>query len=125
MRAFRQGEDVPAGVAREWAEWGRHPDYIFSVAGKRPRSGFETWRGSLRAYSFADDGYAPSASVAALVDGFRTPDREHIHLAPADIGAQAIGHFGAFRPKMQESLWAGWRDWLLGLTSSAAARRSA
>ena len=28
MRALGQGEDVPAGVAREWASWGRHRRYI-------------------------------------------------------------------------------------------------
>jgi predicted alpha/beta hydrolase len=35
MRALRQGEDVPAGVAREWARWGRHREYIWSYAEAR------------------------------------------------------------------------------------------
>src|SRR4051812_30603864 len=35
MRVFGQGADVPLGVAREWARWGRHPRYIGSWAGDR------------------------------------------------------------------------------------------
>ena len=46
MRAFRQGEDVPAGVAREWAEWGRHPRYVRKYADPRGGLGLYVRNGS-------------------------------------------------------------------------------
>ena len=30
MRRFGQGEDRPAGVAKQWARWGRHPGYFLA-----------------------------------------------------------------------------------------------
>jgi predicted alpha/beta hydrolase len=107
MRAFRQGENVPAGVAREWAQWGRHPRYIGSYAAPRGGLGFASYRGPLRSLALADDPYAPVKSVEellALYTGARTELRV---LRP---NGSPIGHFGFFK---QPALWEEEVRWLL------------
>ena len=96
MRAFRQGEDVPGGVAREWAEWGRHPRYVRKYADPRGGLGFERYAGPLRAIAFRDDAYAPPAAVEGLLSLYTRARKELIlHDGPA-------GHFGFFK---QPDLW--------------------
>jgi predicted alpha/beta hydrolase len=49
MRRFRQGDDVPVGVAKEWAQWGRDPRYVFSYAEPRGGMGYTAYSGPLLA----------------------------------------------------------------------------
>jgi predicted alpha/beta hydrolase len=96
MKAFRQGEDVPKGVAREWAEWGRHPRYVRKYADLKGGLGFDRYTGPLRAVAFADDAYAPKEAVEKLLDLYPNARKElMLHPGPA-------GHFGFFK---QEELW--------------------
>jgi predicted alpha/beta hydrolase len=112
MRAWRQGEDVPAGVAREWARWGRDRAYVVGAARRRGASGFDRYRGALVSYAIADDRYAPPSTVRPLVEAFRATRGELRIVRPADVGVARLGHFGAFRPPARR-LWGQWRDWLL------------
>jgi len=107
-----RGSGVPAGVAREWARWGRDPAYVLSYARGRPCA-FHAWSGMLRAYAFDDDGYAPPAAVEALVRGYVSARREVRVVSPRDVGASRIGHFGPLRPAFRDSLWTEMADWLL------------
>jgi len=120
MAAFGQGEDLPVGVAREWARWGRTRDYIAGFARRRGPSGFDRFTGPVRSYAITDDGYAPPPSVHALAADFRTARTEVVEVAPAAIGKRRLGHFGAFRPSAQ-ALWAEWADWLLDAPAPASA----
>jgi predicted alpha/beta hydrolase len=80
------GEDLPGGVAREWARWSRGREFLGS------------WEGHAKlavpilGLSFADDLVAPRAAVSALLDEYRTASVRHEHLA-----AEGLGHFGFFR----------------------------
>jgi predicted alpha/beta hydrolase len=106
------GEDVPAGVAREWAEWGRNRDYVLSFS--RPRGGlaFATLSAPLLSYVAADDHYAPAASVEALLGYFTAAPSELRVVRPEDVGARSIGHFGFFRDRFEATLWRDAADWL-------------
>ncbi len=106
MRAFGQGEDLPAGVAREWARWGRRRDYVLSYARPRGGLGFARWDGRLCAYGFTDDGYAPEAAVRALVAMYERAQSELRIVSPRELGVPAIGHFGWLRPSFEAPLWA-------------------
>jgi predicted alpha/beta hydrolase len=98
MRTFGQGLDAPAGVARQWAGWGRSRDYIVGHARRRSRrSGFDSYRGSLVSYAITDDTYAPPSTVRPLVAAFTATRGEYRELAPRDLGVDKIGHFGAFK----------------------------
>lgn len=113
MKSIGQGEDVPLGVAREWASWGKKPDYIFSYAKLRPGRAFETWSGHLRSYAISDDGYAPERSVDALLTFYKRATTEKRVLRPTDHGVKAIRHFGPFRQKFRDTFWRELRDYLL------------
>ncbi|MFN7134780.1 MAG: serine aminopeptidase domain-containing protein, partial [Myxococcales bacterium] len=118
MKRLGQGEDVPAGVARQWAEWGRSRDYLMVGVRERGARGFAEFAGPLRSDAIEDDGYAPPRSVEALLRLYTGAEaaRELRLWRPGDVGADAIGHFGAFRPKFRDTLWSDWRGWLLART---------
>lgn len=109
------GEDLPAGVALQWARWCRSPGYLGDW------SGHARFRAPLLAYSFADDDYAPREAVAALLGHYGSEVREHRHLAPAEVGAEHIGHFGFFRPGVVPSLWAEAARWMEALPGARPA----
>ncbi|HEY6098815.1 MAG TPA: alpha/beta fold hydrolase [Anaeromyxobacter sp.] len=110
--ALGGGEDVPAGVALEWAAWGRRREYALSYARPRGGRGFARFAGPLRSYAIADDGFAPLPAVSALLGCYAAARADLRVVRPSDIGERTIGHFGFFRPKPGRSLWAEVSDWL-------------
>jgi predicted alpha/beta hydrolase len=98
------GEDLPRGVAQEWARWGRHPDFFLGDG--ISREGFARVTADLLSLSFADDVYARMPAVAWLHRLFTGATVYRRHLAPGELGVKRIGHFGAFRPQFAASLWA-------------------
>lgn len=105
------GEDVPRGVALEWARWGRRKDYLLGGDGAKWRERYAAVRTPIVAVSIDDDRYAPRPTVEALLGFYPNAPKEHRHIAPRDIGATKIGHFGFFRSPFKDTLWrqaAGW-----------------
>ncbi len=110
--AFGLGEDLPAGVARQWAEWGRDPNYLLA-AGSDVRGLFAAPTFPLVGASIAGDLYAPPAAVAALLGFYQGAKRRHWRIVDAD--APGVGHFTFFRDA-GKPLWATVADWLLDPT---------
>ncbi len=111
-RVLGLGEDLPAGVATEWARWGRDPDYLLLHARERHGGAFLTYEGPLRSLTIADDAYAPARAVRALVDCYPFAAREVVRVRPRDVGVTKIGHFGFFAPRFRRTLWSDARAWL-------------
>ena len=42
---------------------------------------------------------------------------ERVQIAPRDVGAAKIGHFGFFRPDHRDTLWRDAADWLARVKS--------
>lgn len=103
MKRLGQGLDVPAGVARQWARWGRQPTYIRTAAS--PESAFDRYDGSIRAIAITDDSYAPPSTVDALTALYRRADVTRTDLSPRDLSADRVGHFAIFRPDFRERAW--------------------
>jgi predicted alpha/beta hydrolase len=98
------GEDLPRGVAEEWARWCSSPEYLvahYPEANHR----FAAFASPLRFYSFSDDTFAPRAAVEALLAKFSGAATDHRRLSPRDLGEPAVGHFGFFKPQFERSLW--------------------
>jgi predicted alpha/beta hydrolase len=109
MKAVGAGENLPAGVAREWARWCRHPDYILGDP-SLPLERYQSFTAPVLAYSIGDDKWGTPRSVDAMMRAY--PEVERRHLEPGDFGLEAIGHLGFFRPG-SEVLWRdaiGWLD---------------
>lgn len=114
--AFGLGEDLPRGVAQQWARWGRHRDYLLRE-GAEIRNRFAALRLPILAHSIEGDVYAPEAAVDALLAMYAGAERRHRHL-------KGPGHFTYFRPQWS-ALWDDVVDWLrephgVGSTASAA-----
>jgi predicted alpha/beta hydrolase len=114
-------EDLPAGVARQWARWGTHPEYLL---GEHPEARVRASRitAPALAVSFEDDFYAPQAAVDRLASWYGPSGAERLHLRPGDVGVSAVGHFGCFRSAHREGLWVRLIDFLS--RSAAAAPRT-
>lgn len=109
--AMGGGEDLPAGVARQWARWGMHDEYLLGeLPEARERAGRIT--APVLAVSFDDDFYAPRTAVDVLAAWYGPHGAERAHIRPRDVGARAIGHFGCFRPARRDDLWARAISWL-------------
>ena len=107
------GEDLPAGVALEWARWGRSSGYLLDHLPVGTREAYASFAAPLRAYSFTDDRlYAPRGAVAHLLSFFSSAPKEWLHLRPGERGLRAVGHFGFFRSPAGAVLWPDAARWL-------------
>lgn len=105
--------DVPAGVAAEWARWGRRRRYLLDPALGLDTDRYRRLAVPLLAYGFDDDGFAPPAAVDALVAEYSAAAVQRRQIAPAELGLASIGHFGFFRETARDTLWRETADWLL------------
>jgi len=122
MRSLGQGEDLPAGVALEWARWGRRRNYLFDALGPEVRTAYAGLRFPVRALHISDDLYAPRSGVEALTS-FYGGRREVRTVTPAEAGARRIGHFGWVRPRFEEAIWAPIRAWFRDRLEPSPLRR--
>jgi predicted alpha/beta hydrolase len=104
-RSLRMGEDLPGGVALEWARWCRSRDYLGDWSGHR------RFTVPVLAFSFDDDPIAPRRAVDALHREFGGPV-ERRHLAPAELGVSKLGHFDFLRPGVAPAVWEAIAAWL-------------
>ncbi len=110
-RRLGLGEDLPRGVAEQWARWGRDKDYLMRGDSKR-REQFAQLRLPLLMVSLDGDLFAPHAAVDALASFYSGAKVERRRLAKTPT----TGHFTLFRPG-DPRVWGDIADWL------AAARR--
>lgn len=106
------GEDLPAGVYRQWRHWCSFPRYFFDdpFANANGRlNGFDQARYPLAAANALDDLWALPASRDALFRGYTATKFEGIDIDPREHGP--IGHMGYFR-RGRERLWDAALDWL-------------
>ncbi len=97
------GEDLPRGVALEWARWCLSPEYYLESHPQyaAPIAAFSK---PMRAYTFTDDDYAPLVNVRWLHARYASAVLQHRHVHPRELGLFNVGHFGFFR-KEASALW--------------------
>ncbi len=122
-RRFGLPEDLPRGVALEWAAR-RRPDFRWNLllpdgtpdaarhAALQQR--FAAFRGSALSIRMADDAFSTAAGEARIEGLFSGVHFEHAVFDPAACGTPAIGHFGFFRSRARDALWPRVRDWIAG-----------
>lgn len=104
------GEDLPAGVARDWGLFCRHPHYL--IGALDAYQAYARFNAPIRVYAPTDDSFAPRRAVEALLALYPSAKSELLPVAPRDVGAEAIGHFGFFRERFRDTLWREAADWL-------------
>ena len=103
--------DLPRGVAWQWRKWCLHPEYLLAE-GEGYRAAFDRVRVPIRGYSFDDDAIVTKPAIDHLHTFYRAAAVERRHVAPADVGAARIGHFGFFTEASRPTLWREAREWL-------------
>jgi len=99
-------EDLPAGVAYEWAF--RRACLAPAGAGRR----FAQLRCPLLAYSISDDAFGTPAAVLRLLRHYRGSARSHVVVRPEQLALTAIGHFAFFHDRFSGNLWLESLAWL-------------
>ena len=105
-RWFGLGEELPKGVALQWARWCRSPAYLGNWDGHRAITA------PLLAVGASDDFFAPRNAFDWFHDQFGSRVRRTRWISPAETGTGYIGHFGYFRKDLVPGLWDEIADWL-------------
>ncbi|MEO1037319.1 MAG: alpha/beta fold hydrolase [Pseudomonadota bacterium] len=108
---FGSAEDLPKGVAVEWARWCRNRHYLLDDP-ELPVERYAEFTAPVRAYSIADDDWGSAPSVDEMMSAYPNVERQHIE--PRQHGLDRMGHFGYFRPK-SAALWQRDFAWLASL----------
>jgi predicted alpha/beta hydrolase len=109
--------DLPRGVILQWRRWCLDPRYHVGAEGAAVREQFEQVRFPVVALSITDDELMTERGTQVLVDCYANAPRRVERIAPADVKATRIGHFGFFRDQFQSSLWARSVALLQGFTA--------
>ncbi len=104
--------DIPAGVLKQWRRWCLNREYLIGVEGEAVRSQYAALRLPMLSLSFTDDTYMSIRNSELLHRFFPLARAELRVIAPRDVGADEIGHFGFFRRKLGALLWPQAGDWL-------------
>lgn len=112
------GADLPPGVMRQWAAWGRHPDYLMHEFGQDEANRFLDLECPLLVLSITDDPIAPARGVAALQAYMPTEKLSHCTIDARTLPGGTLGHFGFFRQQHQERLWKPMLAFLSGTDSA-------
>ena len=93
------GENLPKGVALQWAKWCRSANYLGDY------TGHEKMTQKILAFYFTDDVFAPKQAVEALHQHFSNSDIHYRRISPCDLEVAQIGHFGFFKKDEAQKLW--------------------
>jgi predicted alpha/beta hydrolase len=120
-RRLRLLEDLPAGVALEWANR-RKADFWWNLhtedgAPDQPRiddaiARFMSIRAPTLALTCSDDVFATEAATNRILRLYGNCPATRLVVGPGDVGGQKIGHFGFFRSRFRDTLWPQAVKWL-------------
>lgn len=105
-------EDLPAGVALEWAFRRRHAEAnVRRELRPRMRERFARVTAPITAISVSDDPFGTARAVSRALDYYVGAPRQLVELRPSDLRVDSIGHFGLFHDRHQ-AFWRRTLDWL-------------
>lgn len=103
--ALGLGENLPAGVARQWGQWCAAGGYATNASRGRPGQDFHAQvRTSITVLRAEDDDIANAATVADLLRTLPAAPQETQLVKPAHHGLKALGHLDWFRPS-HKAVW--------------------
>ena len=100
-RWFKMGEDLPKGVALEWADWGRHFQGMRYCIGRKIER-FYAIEANISLLSFDNDFFANEESVRGLSFLYKNAPTTHLHFKNEDLYGEPVDHFCFFKKKYFE-----------------------
>ena len=104
-KRLRKVGDLPRGVIEQWRRWCLDPDYLVGAEGEGVRAQFAAVETPITSLSFCDDEMMSARNTESLHSFYVNAPRNMKRIAPKEIGAPQIGHFGFFKPQFREFLW--------------------
>jgi predicted alpha/beta hydrolase len=106
-------EDLPRGVALEWALRRRAIESGLPESEKRDLRGrFASVSAPILAVSVSDDDFATPAAMRRALSYYAGSERQAVMLEPGDLGQTAVGHFDLFRAHHAAGFWLDTLLWL-------------
>jgi predicted alpha/beta hydrolase len=109
-KLLRLGDDIPKGVAMQWARRrtpifgpqsaGVHSERMRRLVGRLSKAEFDAL-----ILTITDDGFATKAGAARVREFLPLLHINHQLISPAQAGRKRLGHFGFFRREASETLW--------------------
>ncbi|EJL74081.1 alpha/beta fold hydrolase [Variovorax sp. Varisp85] len=119
-RRLKKVGDLPRGVILQWRRWCLNPRYSVGAEGEAALRSYGRVRFPVLALSMTDDELMTLAGTESLVSFYAGAPSAVERIAPADVQARRIGHFGFFREQFSQSLWPSTLDKLHRLASLTA-----
>ncbi|CAN7208642.1 alpha/beta fold hydrolase [Variovorax paradoxus] len=123
-RRLKKVGDLPRGVILQWRRWCLHPRYSVGAEGDLARQSYGRVRFPVLALSITDDELMTLAGTESLLSFYAGAPRAMERIAPADVQARRIGHFGFFREQFSQSLWPSTVDKLHRLAALTAVQQA-
>ncbi|HEV3299927.1 MAG TPA: alpha/beta fold hydrolase [Planctomycetaceae bacterium] len=111
-RAVGMGEDLPAGVARQWSRWCLRPGYVANEFGRGvARHYYDEFRAPILSLYASDDSIATVRNVEDLLRLFPSAPKQSACLEPSRFNVPSFGHIDFFRGS-RAAAWPVALDWL-------------
>lgn len=111
-RVIGMGEDLPAGVARQWSRWCLRPGYVENEFGHGiVRHYYADFRAPILSLYARDDSIATPRNVEDLLRLFPSAPKHTVCLDPTQFGCSSFGHVDFFRAN-RAAAWPLALDWL-------------
>jgi predicted alpha/beta hydrolase len=105
--------NIPSGVARQWAEWGKSPNYLWDFIVHEDLDRYKQLSVPLLSLGFSDDLYfGPPSAVEKLLSYYPSVNAGLRIISPSDYNRKSIGHFGFLKEDFRNTLWNELVDWL-------------
>lgn len=111
-KRLRKVGDLPFGVMKQWRRWCLHREYVVGAEGDEVRADYASVRTPMLSLSFTDDEMMSAKGIKSLHGLYANAPVEYRRIAPGEVGARHIGHFGFFRPQFEQTLWPLVPQWL-------------
>ena len=122
-KTLRWLEDLPAGVAMEWATR-FHPDFhkrydrlshaVEPAKGHELEERIGAIKADILAIADINDPFATPAATARLLKYYKGSHREFVRIHRRKRRLPRLGHFGFFHDRFKTTLWAESLSWLKG-----------
>jgi predicted alpha/beta hydrolase len=111
-KRLRKVGNLPRGVMAQWRRWCLSREYVVGAEGERVREAYASVRTPMLSLSFTDDEMMSARGIKSLHGLYINAPVEYQRIAPPEVGAKRIGHFGFFRPQFERTLWPLVPRWL-------------
>ncbi|WP_077034584.1 alpha/beta fold hydrolase [Pelomonas sp. KK5] len=112
-RKLRKVGDLPRGVMAQWRRWCLHRDYMMGdEGGEALRAQYAAMTLPMLSLGFTDDEFMSRRNMESLHGFYAGARPEMRRIAPNEVGARRIGHFGFFRDRFAATLWPQVPAWL-------------